>query len=67
VKEATLKSEREGKSVFEVIGEDDNLRSIARMKVWKGFTAKSRSLHWKSSGKNPCHNCYLEKDGEEDQ
>jgi adenylosuccinate lyase len=35
VKEATLKAEREGKSVFEVIGEDDNLRSIVTMKVWK--------------------------------
>ncbi len=35
VKEATLKAESEGKSVFEVIGENENLSAITSMEVWR--------------------------------
>ena len=37
VKEATLRAEREGKTVFEIVEQDDTLRKIAELQAWKSL------------------------------
>jgi len=37
VKEATLRAEREGKSVFEIVEQDETLSEIAKLDMWKAL------------------------------
>ena len=40
VKDATLRAEREGKSVFEIVEQDDRFSDIAKLDIWKSLKKK---------------------------